>query len=91
MIPFAQTKPNVGHSEGASALTSLIKSVLCLEHRAIPPSARFETPNPKSKILVIFHLVPRILTSFQLQFHLRRRIFVWPRSFSRGPMIVTSE
>ncbi|KAJ5532159.1 fatty acid synthase S-acetyltransferase [Penicillium frequentans] len=46
-VIIGAVKPNVGHSEGASALTSLIKSVLCLEHRAIPPIARFETPNPR--------------------------------------------
>ncbi|KAJ6018051.1 fatty acid synthase S-acetyltransferase [Penicillium sp. IBT 35674x] len=46
-VVIGAAKPNVGHSEGASALTSLIKGVLCLEHRAIPPSARFETPNPR--------------------------------------------
>ncbi|KAJ5566490.1 hypothetical protein N7535_008128 [Penicillium sp. DV-2018c] len=39
-------KPNVGHSEGASGITSIIKSVLSLEHKTIPPNAHFETPNP---------------------------------------------
>ncbi|KAF3491768.1 uncharacterized protein GIQ15_01285 [Arthroderma uncinatum] len=39
-------KPNVGHSEGASGLTSVIKAVLALERRTIPPNAHFETPNP---------------------------------------------
>ncbi|KAL5050934.1 hypothetical protein BDW71DRAFT_215073 [Aspergillus fruticulosus] len=39
-------KPNVGHSEGASGLTSLIKAALALEKKIIPPNAHFETPNP---------------------------------------------
>ncbi|KAL3480474.1 putative polyketide synthase [Aspergillus californicus] len=39
-------KPNVGHSEGASGLTSLIKAVLALERRTIPPNIHFESPNP---------------------------------------------
>jgi acyl transferase domain-containing protein len=40
-------KPNVGHSEGASGLTSLIKSVLSLENRTILPNIKFNNPNPK--------------------------------------------
>ncbi|KAJ5124866.1 Acyl transferase/acyl hydrolase/lysophospholipase [Penicillium bovifimosum] len=39
-------KPNVGHSEGASGITSIIKSVLALEHKTIPPNIHFQTPNP---------------------------------------------
>ncbi|KAK5993536.1 Highly reducing polyketide synthase atnH [Cladobotryum mycophilum] len=44
---IGSVKPNVGHSEAASALTSLIKAVLSLEHRTIPPNIKFNTPNPK--------------------------------------------
>ncbi|PLB49359.1 putative polyketide synthase [Aspergillus steynii IBT 23096] len=40
-------KTNIGHGEGASGLTGLIKAVLALEHRIIPPNIHFETPNPK--------------------------------------------
>ncbi|KAI1173516.1 fatty acid synthase S-acetyltransferase [Nemania sp. FL0916] len=39
-------KPNLGHSEGASGLTSLIKMILALEHRIIPPNIGFTAPNP---------------------------------------------
>lgn len=48
-----QVKPNFGHSEGASGLTSLIKAVLALENRIIPPNLHFETPNPKSKSTIL--------------------------------------
>jgi acyl transferase domain-containing protein len=44
-----QVKPNVGHSEGASGVTSLIKAVLALENETIPPNIKFNNPNPKSK------------------------------------------
>jgi acyl transferase domain-containing protein len=37
----------VGHSEGASGITSVIKTVLALEKREIPPNIFFDTPNPK--------------------------------------------
>ncbi|KAI0185566.1 acyl transferase domain-containing protein [Xylaria flabelliformis] len=46
-VYIGSVKPNVGHSEGASGLTSLIKMVLALEHRTIPPNIKFKTPNPK--------------------------------------------
>ncbi|CAG8152229.1 unnamed protein product [Penicillium salamii] len=45
-ILIGSAKPNFGHSEGASGLTSLIKSVLALEHRVIPPNIKFGDPNP---------------------------------------------
>lgn len=49
LIEIVQAKPSVGHSEGAAGLTSLIKAVLTLEHRRIPPNVHFSKPNPKSK------------------------------------------
>lgn len=39
-------KPNVGHGEGASGVTSIIKAVLALEKNEIPPQVNFSTPNP---------------------------------------------
>ncbi|PLB45036.1 putative polyketide synthase [Aspergillus steynii IBT 23096] len=39
-------KPNLGHSEGAAALTSIMKAVLSLEHRTIIPNIKFHNPNP---------------------------------------------
>lgn len=41
-------KPNLGHSEGASALTSIIKSVVSLERQMILPNIKFKHPNPRS-------------------------------------------
>ncbi|TQN69715.1 Highly reducing polyketide synthase FUM1 [Colletotrichum shisoi] len=46
-VYIGSCKPNIGHSEGASGITSLIKSVLALEHRTIPPNIKFDAPNPK--------------------------------------------
>ncbi|RAL00155.1 polyketide synthase [Aspergillus ibericus CBS 121593] len=46
-ILIGAVKPNVGHMEGASGLTSVIKAVLSLENRKIPPNIYFERPNPE--------------------------------------------
>lgn len=48
-VYIGSVKPNVGHAEGASGLNSLIKCVLALENKIIPPNIKFEKPNPKSK------------------------------------------
>lgn len=46
-IHITSVKPNLGHSEGASGLTSLIKAVLALEHRTIPPNIKSQPLNPR--------------------------------------------
>ncbi|KAI9037118.1 lovastatin diketide synthase LovF [Aspergillus affinis] len=45
-IHIGAVKPNLGHSEGASGITGVIKSVLALEHQTIPPNIHFKDPNP---------------------------------------------
>ncbi|KAL3453049.1 hypothetical protein BJX65DRAFT_302946 [Aspergillus insuetus] len=46
-IYIGSVKANLGHSEGASGLTSIIKMTLALEKRIIPPNINFSTPSPK--------------------------------------------
>ncbi|TVY41642.1 Highly reducing polyketide synthase [Lachnellula subtilissima] len=46
-VHIGSIKPNLGHSEGASGLTSLLKAVLALEHRTIPPNIKSLPLNPK--------------------------------------------
>ncbi|KAL1838185.1 hypothetical protein VTJ49DRAFT_2966 [Mycothermus thermophilus] len=46
-VYIGSVKPNVGHTEGNSGLTSLIKAVLALEKGLIPPNIKFQNPNPK--------------------------------------------
>src|SRR5215831_6109216 len=40
-------KGNVGHMEAAAGVAGLIKTVMCLKNRQIPPNLHFEEPNPK--------------------------------------------
>ncbi|KAK4215780.1 putative polyketide synthase [Rhypophila decipiens] len=62
-VYIGSVKPNMGHSEGAAGLTSLIKCVLALERKAIPPNIKFDKPNPnipfdQGKLRVPTDLIP---------------------------------
>ena len=45
-LPIGSVKTNIGHLEPASGIAGLLKVVLCLRHRALPPSLHFDEPNP---------------------------------------------
>ncbi|KAF2729917.1 ketoacyl-synt-domain-containing protein [Polyplosphaeria fusca] len=49
-LPIGSIKPNVGHTECASGLASIVKVVKALEKGQIPPAANLETVNPKLKL-----------------------------------------
>ncbi|BAY15291.1 beta-ketoacyl synthase [Anabaenopsis circularis NIES-21] len=44
---IGSVKTNVGHLDTAAGVTGLIKTVLALKHKQIPPSLHFQQPNPK--------------------------------------------
>ncbi|WP_020672196.1 type I polyketide synthase [Amycolatopsis nigrescens] len=43
---IGSVKSNLGHLEGAAGIAGLIKVVLSLVHRRLPPSLHFTSPNP---------------------------------------------
>ena len=45
--PIGSLKSNIGHADAAAGVAGLMKTVLALKHRAIPPSLNFERPNPQ--------------------------------------------
>ena len=45
-LPIGSVKANIGHMEAASGMAGLVKTILALKHRALPPQIHLETPNP---------------------------------------------
>ncbi|GFQ95937.1 fatty acid synthase [Trichonephila clavata] len=45
-------KGNIGHTEASSAICGIIKSLIAFETSRIPPSIKYETPNPNAPDLV---------------------------------------
>jgi non-ribosomal peptide synthase protein (TIGR01720 family) len=44
---IGSAKTNIGHTGAAAGAVGLIKTVMALHHRKLPPSLHFKTPNPK--------------------------------------------
>ncbi len=44
---LGSVKSNVGHLEVASGITGLVKTIMCLKNKAIPPTLHYTAPNPE--------------------------------------------
>ncbi|MBO0879088.1 MAG: hypothetical protein J2P17_01640, partial [Mycobacterium sp.] len=45
-LMVGSVKTNIGHLEGAAGIAGLLKTVLSIHHRVLPPSLNFQSPNP---------------------------------------------
>ncbi len=43
---LGSVKNNIGHTDAAAGVAGLVKAVLALRHRQLPPILHYETPNP---------------------------------------------
>jgi amino acid adenylation domain-containing protein len=64
---IGSVKTNIGHLNAAAGVASLIKTVLALEHKRIPPSLHFRSPNPQ-------------IDFANSAFYVNTRLTVWPAS-----------
>ena len=44
---LGSVKANIGHADAAAGVAGLIKTVMALKHRQLPPSINFKRPNPQ--------------------------------------------
>lgn len=44
---LGSVKSNIGHLDAASGVTGLLKTILCLKNKAIPPTVHYTAPNPE--------------------------------------------
>jgi len=65
-------KTNIGHLEGAAGIAGLIKTVLALQHEAIPAHLHLDEPNPFLELGASPALIPTRLTEWAKNGRLRR-------------------
>ncbi|MFT2020406.1 type I polyketide synthase [Streptomyces sp. 796.1] len=63
-LRVGSAKTNVGHLEGSAGLVGLVKTVLSLHHRKLPPSLNFRTPHPDIPLASLGLAVQRELTAW---------------------------
>ncbi|RSS44929.1 polyketide synthase [Streptomyces sp. WAC08241] len=65
MVLLGSAKANLGHTESAAGVLGLLKAVLSLRHRAVPPVAHFTALNPRIDFAGTGFRVPTALEPWQ--------------------------
>ncbi|KAI0392744.1 reducing type I polyketide synthase 10 [Xylariaceae sp. FL0594] len=81
---IGSVKTNVGHSEGVSGLTSVIKSTMAIERGQIPPTYGLKNINPKLKVEERNITIPVQLTPWPKPRHCRTPRRIGINSFGYG-------
>ena len=58
-LVIGSVKNRIGHLEAAAGIAALIKVVLCLQNKAIPPNLHLNTLNPRINLAKIPAMVPK--------------------------------
>ncbi|HED10467.1 MAG TPA: acyltransferase domain-containing protein [Caldithrix abyssi] len=64
-IAIGSVKSNIGHLDAAAGIAGFIKSVLALQHKQIPPTVHYQSPNPQ-------------IDFSQTPFYVNNRLQDWP-------------
>ncbi|MCG8915261.1 polyketide synthase dehydratase domain-containing protein [Actinokineospora sp. PR83] len=64
-LHLGSVKSNIGHLEAAAGIAGLIKLVLCLRNREIPPSLHLDNVNPKIRLAAVPAVVPKAVVPWE--------------------------
>ncbi|MFZ4265066.1 SDR family NAD(P)-dependent oxidoreductase, partial [Streptomyces arboris] len=80
-LHVGSVKTNIGHLEGAAGIAGLIKTLLSIHHRQLPPTLNFETPNPAIPLAELRLAMQRELSRWP---HPDRQLVAGVSSFGMG-------
>ncbi|MDJ0463793.1 type I polyketide synthase [Streptomyces sp. H27-C3] len=66
-LPVGAVKTNFGHLEGMAGIAGLIKAMLCVSRRQVPPVVHFRTLNPRIDLSGTGMLVPGTLQDWSAE------------------------
>ncbi|MYV56852.1 type I polyketide synthase [Streptomyces sp. SID3212] len=81
LLRVGSVKTNIGHLEGAAGIAGLLKTLLSIHHRLLPPSLNFESAHPLVPLPALGLAVQRELTRWP---HPERPLTAGVSSFGMG-------